>query len=130
MIVLAKFVPASFVNRLKVISNGLQEYEQLKMLKKPIKTSHMITLSIVTLLIIFSSVWFGFYLSKEITIPIKELADGTNRIASGDYDFFIDLEAKDEIGILVNSFNKMTMDLKTSKKKLEEANRELIKRQF
>ena len=130
MIILAKFVPATFVNRLKVISNGLQEYEQLKMLKKPIKTSHMITLSIVTLLIIFSSVWFGFYLSKEITTPIKELAEGTNRIASGDYDFFIDREAKDEIGILVNSFNKMTMDLKISKNKLEEANRELIKGNF
>ncbi|MCJ7776074.1 MAG: hypothetical protein MUP08_06770, partial [Desulfobulbaceae bacterium] len=39
MIIMAKFVPATFVNRLKVISNGLQEYEQLKMLKKPIKTA-------------------------------------------------------------------------------------------
>ena len=87
----------------------------------------MITLSIVTLLIIFSSVWFGFYLSQGITVPIRELAEGTNRIASGDYNFFIDLEAKDEIGVLVNSFNRMTMDLKTSKDQLEEANRELRK---
>jgi two-component system nitrogen regulation sensor histidine kinase NtrY len=127
LIVLTKFVPGSVVNRLKVISRGLQEYRQFKMLKKPVKASHMITLSIVTLLIIFSSVWFGFYLSREITIPIQELAEGTNRIASGDYDFSIDLDAKDEIGVLVNSFNKMTMDLKTSKDKLQEANRELIK---
>lgn len=126
LIVLTKFVPGSIVNRLKVISRGLQEYRQFKILKKPVKASHMITLSIVTLLIIFSSVWFGFYLSREITIPIQELAEGTNRIASGDYDFSIDLESKDEIGVLVNSFNKMTTDLKTSKNKLEEANRELI----
>jgi two-component system nitrogen regulation sensor histidine kinase NtrY len=123
----ARFVPGTYVNRLQAISRGLQEYRQLKMLKKPIKFSHMITLSIVTLLIIFSSVWFGFYLSREITIPIKELADGTKRIASGDYDFFIDLEATDEIGVLVNSFNRMTMDLKTSKHKLEEANLELVR---
>ena len=88
LIVLSKFVPGSFVNRLHAISKGLQEYRQLKMLKTPIKASHMITLSIVTLLIIFSSVWFGFYLSKEITVPMKELAEATNRIASGDYDFF------------------------------------------
>ncbi len=127
LIVLAKFIPGTFVNRLKAISSGLQKYRQLKMLKKPIKTTHMITLSIVTLLIIFSSVWFGFYISKEITIPIKELAEGTNKIASGDYDFFIDLEAKDEIGVLVNSFNRMTMDLKTGKSKLEEANKELVR---
>ena len=127
LIVLSKYIPGSFVNRLRAISKGLQEYRQLKMLKKPIKTSHMITLSIVTLLIIFSSVWFGFYLSREITVPIKELVEGTNQIASGDYDVFIDLEAKDEIGELVNSFNRMAADLKTGKNKLEEANRELIR---
>jgi len=127
VLVLGKFVPGSFVNRLHAISRGLQEYRQLKMLKQPIKISHMITLSIVTLLIIFSSVWFGFYLSKEITVPIQELAEGTNRIASGDYDFFIDLETKDEMGMLVNSFNRMTMDLRTGKNKLERANEELMK---
>ncbi|MBN1102138.1 MAG: HAMP domain-containing protein [Deltaproteobacteria bacterium] len=127
LMVLQKFVPGAFVNRLKAITGGLEEYKQFKMLKNPIKVSHMITLSIVTLLIIFSSVWFGFFLSKGITVPIQELAEGTNRIASGDYDFFIDLEAEDEIGVLVNSFNRMTLDLKNSKKQLEEANKELRK---
>ena len=87
----------------------------------------MITLSIVTLLIIFSSVWFGFFLSKGITVPIQELAEGTNRVATGDYDFSIDLEAEDEIGVLVNSFNRMTLDLKNGKEQLETANKELVK---
>ena len=127
LIVLEKFIPGVFVNRLNAISRGLEEYKQFKMLKKPIKISHMIALSIVTLLIIFSSVWFGFFLSKGITIPIQELAEGTNRIASGDYDFFIDSKSEDEIGILVDSFNRMTMDLRNSKKLIEEANSELIK---
>ncbi|MBW2609150.1 MAG: PAS domain-containing protein [Deltaproteobacteria bacterium] len=127
LIVLERFIPSVFVTRLQAISRGLEEYNQFKILKKPIKISHMITLSIVTLLIIFASVWFGFFLSKGITVPIQELAEGTDRIASGDYDFFIDLEAKDEIGDLVNSFNRMTLDLKNSKKQLEEANKELIR---
>lgn len=126
LIVLEKFIPGVFVNRLDAVMRGLAEYQQFKMLKSPIKISHMITLSIVTLLIIFSSVWFGFFLSKGITVPIQELAEGTERIASGDYDFFIDLEAQDEIGVLVNSFNRMTLDLKDSKKQLEEANDELV----
>ena len=127
---LSRFIPSSFVNRLHAISQGLQEYRQLKMLKRPMKISHMITLAIVTILIVLSSGWFGFYLSQGITVPIKELAEGTNRIASGDLDFFIDLESKDEIGVLVNSFNRMTMDLKTSKEQVETANRELRKSNF
>jgi two-component system nitrogen regulation sensor histidine kinase NtrY len=127
LIVLSKFIPEVEVNRLNGISTGLEQYNEFKTLKRPLKISYMILLSIVTLLIIFASVWFGFFLSKGITVPIQELAEGTERIASGDYDFFIDLEAPDEIGVLVNSFNRMTLDLKDSKKQLEETNEELIR---
>ncbi len=127
LVTLSEFIPGSFVTRLEAISRGLEEYKQFKVLKRPVKISHLITLSIVTLLIIFSSIWFGFYLSKGITVPIQELAQGTKRIAAGDYDVFIDLESHDEIGDLVHSFNRMTMDLKNSKVQLERANEELIR---
>ena len=127
LIVIDEIIPEEIANRLKSVSEGLDEYRQFKLMKPQVKTIHVILLSIVTLLIIFTSIWVGFYLSKGITIPIQELAEGTERIASGDYDFFIDLEAADEIGVLVNSFNRMTLDLKNSKKQLEEANEELIK---
>ena len=40
--------------------------------------------------------------------------------------FFIDLETRDEMGVLVNSFNRMTMDLKTGKEKLEKAHSKLV----
>ncbi len=121
------FLPIEFSNRLRSVSKGLDEYRQSEMMKPAVKAIHMILLSIATLLTIFLSVWLGFYLSKGITVPIQELAEGTERIASGDYNFFIDLEAADEIGVLVNSFNRMTLDLKNSKKQLEEANDGLIK---
>jgi len=85
-------------------------------------------LLMVTLLIIFSATWFGFYLAKGITIPIQQLAEGTEKVASGDLDFHIDIDAKDEIGKLVNSFNKMTHDLKASKDQLEKINIDLERR--
>lgn len=128
ILALSRFIPETSINRLQGVSKGYAEYKELKTLKSPMKTNDLIYLSIVTLLIIFSSVWFGFYLSKGITVPIQELAEGTEHIASGDYDFFIDREAPDEIGVLINSFNKMTLDLKNSKKQIEQTNEELIKR--
>ncbi|MFO7462171.1 MAG: ATP-binding protein [Desulfatiglandales bacterium] len=128
LVVMQTFVPAAFVNRLNAIPKGFEEFKQFKLLKKPIKVIHLITFSIVTLLIIFASVWFGLFLSKGITVPIQELAEGTHRIAQGDYDVFIDLESRDEIGVLVNSFNLMATDLKNGKVQLEEANTELIRR--
>jgi two-component system nitrogen regulation sensor histidine kinase NtrY len=118
-------LPRGSLAKMAAIAKGLEGYRQLKAVKQPIKTNTYITLSIVTLLIIFSATWFGFYLAKTITVPLMELAQATQRIAEGDYDFFIDLEGPDEIGTLVNAFNKMTADLKTSKARLDEAQAEM-----
>jgi two-component system nitrogen regulation sensor histidine kinase NtrY len=125
-IVVSRFIPGVILARLETINKGLQGYRQLKMLKRPIKLFHLIFLSIVTLLVIFSAIWFGFYLSKGITVPIEELAKGTNKIASGDYSFRINLESKDEMGVLVDSFNRMTKDLREGKRELDSVNRDLI----
>jgi two-component system, NtrC family, nitrogen regulation sensor histidine kinase NtrY len=128
LVAVSRIIPETSKNRLQGVYNGLEEYKEFKQYTRPMKTIYVIFLSTVTFLIIFSSIWFGFFLSKGITVPIQELAEGTEHIASGDYDFFIDLEAPDEIGVLVNSFNRMTLDLKNSKKQLEETNDELLKR--
>lgn len=122
VVIVNYFVPLSLVAKMAEISSTFAEYKQLKMLKNPIKTSYFITLSIVTLLIIFSATWFGFYLAKEITVPVQKLANGIHEVANGNLDLHIDAGTDDEIGSLMNSFNKMTRDLKASKSMLEEAN--------
>lgn len=116
----AYFIPKSLSAKMREISQGFLEYKQLKILKKPIKFSYMLALLMVTLLIIFSAIWFGFRLSKEITTPIKDLAEATHRIASGDLNFRIQMKASDEIGMFIQSFNQMTEDLQVSRFELEQ----------
>ncbi len=122
------YVPKSLGAKMVEISEAFRDYKHLKILRKPIKSTYLLALLMVTLLIIFSATWFGFYLAKGITIPIQQLAEGTEKVASGDLDFHIDIAAKDEIGKLVNSFNKMTHDLKASKDQLEKTNIDLERR--
>ena len=55
-----------------------------------------------------------------------ELAEGTERVAAGDYDFAIEKVTEDEIGSVVESFNRMTGDLKSSREQLDQAHTELI----
>ena len=121
-------IPKGFVDKLRSIADSSEQYGQIKLLKTPIKLNYIITLSIVTLLIIFLATWFGLALAKAITVPIQDLAQATNRITQGDLDTRIDIEADDEIGLLVKSFNQMTTDLKKSKTGLEEANMSLEQR--
>jgi len=121
-------IPKGFVDKLRSIANASEQYGRIKLLKNPIKSNYIITLSIVTLVIIFLATWFGLTLAKGITDPIQDLVQATNRITQGDLDSRIDIEADDEIGLLVKSFNQMTKDLKKSKNSLEEANINLEQR--
>jgi two-component system, NtrC family, nitrogen regulation sensor histidine kinase NtrY len=121
-------IPKGFVDKLRSIANASEQYGQIKLLKNPIKFNYIITLSIVTLVIIFLATWFGLGLAKSITVPIQDLAEATNKITQGDLDSHINIEADDEIGVLVKSFNQMTRDLKKSKTSLEQANISLEQR--
>ena len=121
-------IPASLSENMAAISRGFDQYQQMKMMKWPIQVSHLITLSIVALLIIFCATWFGFYLAKTLTIPIQDLAEGTRRVAEGDLNFTINGVTDDEMGTLVNAFNRMTHDLRAGKQQLELSARELRER--
>lgn len=118
-VVIANLIPPNLSENMASISRGFEEYQQIKLLKEPIQVTYYITLSIVALLVVFCSVWFGFYMAKTITIPIMELAEGTRRVAEGDLNFSIDQVADDEIGSLVDSFNTMTRDLRIGREQLE-----------
>ncbi len=120
VLVTSILVKSERTSRMELISEGIEGYRQLKHLKEPFKFWLIIVLLIVTLLIIFAAIWFGFYISKGITEPVDKLADATRRVADGDLEFVIEEKSDDEIGLLVNSFNQMTMNLNASNKKLAE----------
>lgn len=118
-VVVTILISAELSENMRSISRGFEEYQQIKLLKDPIQITYYITLSIVALLVLFCAVWFGFYLAKTISVPIKELAEGTRKIAEGDLSYRIELVTDDEIGSLVESFNKMTRDLQSGREQLE-----------
>ncbi|MFQ6094031.1 MAG: HAMP domain-containing protein, partial [bacterium] len=95
------------------------------------ETARTISLVLVVYGLILSlTLLIGLILSRRISSPIRELTDGTRKVAAGDLDFRIDIKAKDELGDLVASFNKMTGDLKASQKKLVQAEKEVAWREM
>jgi two-component system nitrogen regulation sensor histidine kinase NtrY len=98
------------------------KYWQVGFLKNPIETTYFILFSTFTLLVLFISIWVGFYLSKKITEPVIDLVKGTEKIAAGELDININSESNDEIGMLISSFNNMAKDLKKNKEIIEDAN--------
>ncbi len=116
------------MTKLEGISKGFEEYSYLKQLKNPLKLSFSLILGILGLVTVFGSIWMAFRLSKQITAPILALAEGTNRIARGDLDFRLEDSGKDELGLLVQSFNRMAKDLQQSRERLTQVNEMLARR--
>jgi two-component system nitrogen regulation sensor histidine kinase NtrY len=120
-LVVHQFIPGSLLHRVMEAESQAQKVRYSQRLLRPVRMSHYLTLVIVTLLTIMSAIWLAFYMAREITTPIRQLAEGTLKVAGGDYDFHIDQTGKDEIGFLVQSFNKMTHDLQGSRTELAQA---------
>ncbi len=118
-------VPDGLLTKGREIATGIKEYQQLRMLKNPIKGIYLMLFLMVTLVIIFAAIWVGVYLARGITVPIQELAEGTRKVAAGDLSYRVTVKADDEIGILVDSFNQMTADLERNKLELTRAYVEL-----
>ncbi|MBS0151775.1 MAG: HAMP domain-containing protein [Nitrospira sp.] len=122
VVVVETYVPESLLTKMEGIGRQYTEYKQIKAMKNPIKAGAYLFVAVVTVLILFSATWFGFYVARGITVPIQRLAEATEAVAHGDLTVQIDAKATDEIGTLIASFNRMTQDLQGSKSKLEETN--------
>jgi two-component system, NtrC family, nitrogen regulation sensor histidine kinase NtrY len=122
VVVVDAYVPESLLAKMEGIGRQYDEYKQLKAMKNPIKAGAYLFVAVITVLILFGATWFGFYVARSITVPIQRLAEATETIAQGDLSVRIDAKATDEIGTLIESFNRMTEDLQGSKSKIEEAN--------
>jgi two-component system nitrogen regulation sensor histidine kinase NtrY len=128
VLVVDYYIPESLSGRLNLILTSYTDYIESLKLKGPIKTGYIITLTAVTLLVIFSAIWFGMNISKGLTTPIEQLVEGTQRISRGDLGFTIEVVSDDELGILVQDFNSMVDELRNSRKHLENAYNELAYR--
>jgi two-component system sensor histidine kinase VicK len=64
------------------------------------------------------AILFGFLLSRSITVPIGKLTQRAKLLASGDYETRIDIQTKDEVGNLANTFDYMAKIVTSSMQQL------------
>jgi len=122
-IVVDYYLPKSIAGRAKVISRTSEDYFQMRILKAPILNSYILALVMIGLVVVMLASWFGLFLARGITGPIKHLAQGTHAVAIGNLDYRIPAVGDDEIGQLVESFNRMTDDLRASRAELDRRRR-------
>ncbi len=135
VVTVGTYVPRDLARLARAVTQSNVDYRQIRAQKGDIKRVYVLVFALITLVVLFSAIWIGLYLTRRITEPIQSLAQGTREISSGNLDYRVEVEAGDELGILVESFNRMTSELKGGKEMIErrnlelsESNRELMER--
>jgi HD-GYP domain-containing protein (c-di-GMP phosphodiesterase class II) len=83
----------------------------------------------ISLVAALLTILIGIFFAKKLTHPVRELAGGAHRIASGDFSQRIAIKSRTELGDLGNSFNVMTDQIEKFISDLQqsaEANRQLF----
>jgi two-component system, NtrC family, nitrogen regulation sensor histidine kinase NtrY len=113
------FIPIALAEQLSEITLTYDDYRTGNPLNYPIKSTYFAILSMVTLLILFAATWTGFYVARRLTGPLEALSHATQEVAHGNLDYVIPTSGSDEMATLIDSFNKMTADLRLNKEQIE-----------
>lgn len=124
-IVTGVFYPASISRMIDENIIAHHDFRQLESQRSSLKAAQTSLFVMVTLYILFGTIWTAIYVSRRITGPMQALTQGTRLLADGDYSHRIDVRATDEFGLLIDSFNSMADELEQHRSALTESNIEL-----
>lgn len=98
---------------------GYREYQQLAYSQSSMATLYALTLSLIVLLAVFASVLAALSFARRTTSPVMQLAEGTRRVATGDFMPIREFQGGDEINVLTRSFNSMIKEVSEARRGLE-----------
>jgi two-component system nitrogen regulation sensor histidine kinase NtrY len=124
-VVVGRAVPNNFLQRIDEIEAQTTTYVQQKQNLRTYKREIILALLLITLLLLFATTWVALFLSKQVTVPIQALAEATREISNGNFDHRIGVQAQDELGTLVRSFNRMTEQLGEGRRQINEFTKSL-----
>ena len=116
---------ADFLASMSAIETQTKDYENQRAHIRDYKKQILLALFLIMFLLLSSTLWVALYLSKQVTVPIQAMAQATQEVARGNFEHRVAIQAQDELGTLVNSFNDMTAQLGEGRRQINEFTRHL-----
>ena len=124
-IVVAMPLPRQFSETVKEVEASQARYWELSKQRRLVRRTYMSLLMLLTVVVLFAATWLALFLSKLVTRPVAALAEATQEISRGRFDYRVDVRGADEIGDLVRSFNRMAEELQSSRRQLDNSTHDL-----
>ncbi len=125
VVVATDYLTGDMAARSRRMTQAFENYNQLRVLKRPLTGVYLSFFLMVTLMILVGATWMGLYLTKRITRPVRMLAAAAREIGAGRLDQRVEPQSNDEFGALVDAFNQMAGELAASRRKVERSTIEL-----
>ncbi|MSO73197.1 MAG: PAS domain-containing sensor histidine kinase [Rhodospirillaceae bacterium] len=128
-LLVGRFVDANVLARLSRTEEAVSEYLRLEGARSDLEVSFTLLFSVVALLLLLVSVWFGLALATRLARPIIELINASERVRGGDLTVRVrESDIGDELAYLGRSFNRMTKRLDEQQTALRDTNAQLDER--
>jgi len=112
-------VPESLAKSAESVEAVYRDYKELALSRQGLKRIYIVTLTLALLMALFSAVALAFILSDRLSAPLSELAQATQSVARGDFSKRMPVTSRDELGVLLESFNSMTRQLDEARQVVE-----------
>ncbi len=116
---LTQAVSPSIARSAESVEAAYRDYQELSLGRQGLKRIYTLTLTLTLLLALFAAIALAFFLARRLVAPLLILAEGTQAVAAGDFSPRAALETSDELGILTQSFNRMTRQLDEARRDAE-----------
>jgi len=128
-VVVSTFLPGGVAAEAREVQERYTKFRKTEAYKGPIKAVYLSLYLFAALLILFGAVWLSLYLARRITTPLRMVAEGAERIASGDRGVRVEFRSSDdEFTALIASFNRMSERLARSEEEVEHSRADLIRK--
>lgn len=124
-ILVAMPLPKNFSEAQRQLDASQRRYLELARERRTVRRTYMAFLWLLTGMVLFASTWLALFLSRLVTRPVVALAEATQEISKGNLNYRVEVQAADELGDLVRSFNVMAGELEVSRHEIDASRHEL-----
>jgi two-component system, NtrC family, nitrogen regulation sensor histidine kinase NtrY len=118
--VVSSFIPAEAATAVRDVREGYTKFRKTQTYREPILAFYWSLYVFPALLVLFGAAWLALYLARRITTPLRLVAEGAERIASGERGVRVDFPTgSEEPRALITSFNRMSERLARSEEEVE-----------
>jgi nitrogen fixation/metabolism regulation signal transduction histidine kinase len=119
---LRQTVPEQFARSAEAVESAYRDYRELALSRQGLKRIYIVTLTLALSMALLVAIALSVVLANRLSEPLANLAQATQAVARGDFSRQAPVTSRDELGVLIESFNSMTRQLDDARRVVE-ANR-------